>query len=575
MNHEFTNLPLTDDGWTDLLALFNNVPDYNNSRIIYVSDSEGNDSTGQYYSKGDSAIGNDPFNPTGVILPYKTVGSGFLHLRNNYADILLFKRGDTFPNRISRFDDWIFQDLAGPSSSGRMIFSAYGSGDRPIFNPTTYTIYAVADSFPLDNIIFSSLDIYGEHKDPDALAFQSGVQSKAGIIWLGGLGTTNLLVEDVRLRYCGSSFQSSTNFCFRRNTFLRTYEKDSDHSSGMFIGFSSGIFIEDCTFHHNGWHESVSGAQQTAFNHNFYIATTSPDVTFKNNISTYASSHGLQARTGGVITNNLFIKNPIGILFGGGDNPVVGGVAGTIYKNIFWGGGDIGTSARGTAIDLVNIRELLINQNIISRQTSTQLANNFIIFMNGESDGSPNPTVGINNVDIRQNLFYDWQGPVRMNGSASASGLEHLKFYNVNFSSNYFGELISSNLIFYSAGLGSIISSDNNKFYSAAPSDEWFIRHGVTGYTLTQWKAQVGDTTSSVWDLQSPIAPDMSGYMSYIGQSGGDDEFIALALTNNKNSWNYNYTASAVVDWANRNMPWSQKYYAFLFNNLYYIMKDL
>ena len=42
------------------------------SRLIYVA-SGGNDSTAQPYLPSDAAIGSDPYNPSGAILPYATI----------------------------------------------------------------------------------------------------------------------------------------------------------------------------------------------------------------------------------------------------------------------------------------------------------------------------------------------------------------------------------------------------------------------------------------------------------------------------------------------------------------------
>ena len=45
------------------------------SRLIYVSSSRGNDTTGRAYLPTDSVIGADPFNPVGVIKPFRTIAS--------------------------------------------------------------------------------------------------------------------------------------------------------------------------------------------------------------------------------------------------------------------------------------------------------------------------------------------------------------------------------------------------------------------------------------------------------------------------------------------------------------------
>jgi hypothetical protein len=89
-------------------------------------------------------------------------------------------------------------------------------------------------------------------------------------------------------------------------------------------------------FDHNGWlHCEQLAASQPAeghggagsiFNHNVYLqgsagdsdARTNTDVTLRGNILSRAASHGLQHRSGGMVRNNLFARNAIG-MFNRGD----------------------------------------------------------------------------------------------------------------------------------------------------------------------------------------------------------------------------------------------------------------
>jgi hypothetical protein len=56
------------------------------------------------------------------------------------------------------------------------------------------------------------------------------------------------------------------------------------------------------------------------FKHNFYFSSRTYKTVFRNNVSAHGCSHGLHLRGGGICKGNLFIKNPIGIQLGGGDN---------------------------------------------------------------------------------------------------------------------------------------------------------------------------------------------------------------------------------------------------------------
>ncbi len=70
------NLPLEAQGWT----VFTPSTD---TRIIYVSSSDGNDASAETYT---SAQINDPFNPPASIKTYKTVAEVRKQLRDNYPD---------------------------------------------------------------------------------------------------------------------------------------------------------------------------------------------------------------------------------------------------------------------------------------------------------------------------------------------------------------------------------------------------------------------------------------------------------------------------------------------------------
>ncbi|MBI9099178.1 MAG: hypothetical protein JEY91_11905, partial [Spirochaetaceae bacterium] len=53
--HEFTGLPMSNDGWTDLQLMFQDSSNYSDSRIVYVSNA-GNNNTAQIYNAGDVAV---------------------------------------------------------------------------------------------------------------------------------------------------------------------------------------------------------------------------------------------------------------------------------------------------------------------------------------------------------------------------------------------------------------------------------------------------------------------------------------------------------------------------------------
>jgi len=52
-SHFFTGLPVDKHGWTDFEAMIKHAGHYTDARVIFVSASEGKDSTGKVYTTGD------------------------------------------------------------------------------------------------------------------------------------------------------------------------------------------------------------------------------------------------------------------------------------------------------------------------------------------------------------------------------------------------------------------------------------------------------------------------------------------------------------------------------------------
>jgi len=96
----------------------------------------------------------------------------------------------------------------------------------------------------------------------------------------------------------------------RRSVIVDSYSPASvGHSQGIFMRFAYYPLIEENIIDHNGWNESVSGAQRTKFNHNVYIQKDCLNPVFRNNITSRASSHGFQMRPGGSATGNLVMNS--------------------------------------------------------------------------------------------------------------------------------------------------------------------------------------------------------------------------------------------------------------------------
>ncbi|MCX5658232.1 MAG: hypothetical protein NTW19_00750 [Planctomycetota bacterium] len=367
-------------GWTDIGAS-------TDTRTIYVSSSAGSDSNNGLSSAS----------------PLKTIVAAQKLQRNGSPDWILLKKGDVFRETV-------FWRNSGRSTSEPAVLGAYGTGARPSIRPA-----AGADGiqmFPstsVNNVAIVGIDLYAESRDP-----ANGTPNTAGSTGIFALGNVdNLLIEDTSVRFFGNDLvveqydvNRPDNLQVRRSIFTDAYSATSGHSQGAYLDGINGILLEENLFDHNGWNDQVSGAVKTMYNHNIYMQSNNSGgaIIVKNNITTRASSHGLQARSGGTITGNLADENAIGLLVGGGDSPMVGGVVTSMTNNVVLESGDIGSDPRGWGIDITNLKSGLISGNIIAHQKSTQSQGH------GIDIDSPVLLTTLSN-----NIVYDWATPLRLN----------------------------------------------------------------------------------------------------------------------------------------------------------------
>lgn len=139
-------------GWT----LVTPSPD---SRIVYVSNSEGDDA-------------NDGFSPES---PKKTIRNANNFLRNGYPDHLLLKRGDVFPMEN---ENLLLRWKNGRSQQEPLLMSYYGdSGPRPVVKIGDRFIDH--DGGVGDFIAFIGIEIYRAVSDPASPEFDNRSGSTA------------------------------------------------------------------------------------------------------------------------------------------------------------------------------------------------------------------------------------------------------------------------------------------------------------------------------------------------------------------------------------------------------------
>jgi hypothetical protein len=381
-NAMFPNPMKDPDGFTALTKS-------DDTRVIYVSSSG---------SDGNDGLSEDK--------PLQTSAAALKKLRDGFPDWVLFKRGDTFMDRLGNFKG------SGRSEAEPMVISAYGAGARPVFRTgggsALNVINDSSGSPKHDHVWFIGLDFYANGRDPADADFNGSPRDTDGIHWR--VGTKDLLIEDCVLRFYGEgmTFQDGdklgmSGIRLRRNHFLDSYNIGDAHSQGIYIYGTSGVLFEENVFDHNGWNETVSGASKTVFNHNIYCDNMNTNVVLKNNIFLRASSHGVQLRPGGVADGNLFAYNAIGLLLGGGTDPNPGGVDGEANENVVLLGTDIGSMPKQYGIDIENVHAFAVDNNIVANSTTAMAASPL--------------RMNISGVTYADNIVYNW--PVGKNTGGS------------------------------------------------------------------------------------------------------------------------------------------------------------
>lgn len=312
------------------------------SRIIYVS----------------SSLGKDSCDGLSEGCPKKSPTEGLALLRDGMPDHLLFKAGDTFSGGLGRLR------RGGKSKDEPMLIGSYGSGARP-----TFLLNGADGIFTnggnIDYLVITGLHLYGNTKDPKHSSFTG--KSGNGVQWLSS--AKNLWIDDCKFEYAQVNIQSysgslQNSVTLTRNIVVDNYSVGS-HAQGFYLDGIDGLFVADNIFDHNGWHETVSGAGKTMFNHNVYIQYNNKNVEFVRNISMRASSHGVQIRPGGLVADNFFFEDAIAVLIGYQGKPDQL-VSGEVKNNVILRGTDISDSLpRGFGVWGEYTQDVKVEENVI------------------------------------------------------------------------------------------------------------------------------------------------------------------------------------------------------------------
>lgn len=391
-------------------------------RVVYVSSTGGND--------GNSGLSSDA--------PLKSIAAAKALVRAGTGDQLLLRRGDRWNES---FGVWT---KSGRGTASPLVIGAYGTGDRPVVaTGSAMAITVGSSSAPVVNhLAIMGIRFWADARDPSSGSYV-GTAGNEGVRLVSG--TNNLLVEDVEIDSYTTNLViaglngPASNVRVRRSVIADAYNT-AGHAQGLYADGVNGLTLYQNTFDHNGWN-TAAGAAQTMFNHNAYIKETVSNFVATGNTFARASSHGLQARGGGIVESNTFIDNPIHMSFGmvNGSPMKAGGVGGRVWNNAFIGGGSIAGAPRGFGLELGNIKAgagVSVKGNVFAG--SPLNSGSAISLSVGSNVTNAGSAVGINELTIEDNVIYDWTraltiGNEFVSGGTGSTGLNNLVIRNNDF----------------------------------------------------------------------------------------------------------------------------------------------
>lgn len=527
------------------------------SRLIYVSTS-GNDSTAQTYLPSSAAVGSDPYNPSGTILPYATIDAALTQARSGYPDYILLKRGDSWTRTA------MIAMKAGRSATERMVLCYYGSATaRPIMKNFGVNLWKASYSAVI------GIQFTAARRNPNATEFAGfanadlRTDNNAGFDALGGYNNTvtgGLLIEDCWFDwFAGNIIQSPqttapvlTDVIVRRNLITNNYSTVG-HAQGLYSDRAS-IWLEENIFDHNGWYKQGTAnfsdpteGKATMFNHNTYFGGTRETV-FRNNLFLRASSIGSKFTSNTssgtneikswdvLVDNNLYVEGEVGISLGGNDDQNNGPRWRNIHvtNNVMTHIGRTQPTLRtlGWGLDVQDWDGGKVTGNIFAHWGDATLNNNFGIFSSGNT----------NDVTYSDNIIYNVSSGGPLVAFRDGAIQIRSKFTGNDIWTNSTGQVISYTLT-GNAGFG------NNYFYSTRSAAQWFTVNG-TYNGLDQYKTASGDTTS-VAGKRNYTAPDrtIETYLASLGYATDMDSLAVLLCTQSKFNWLPSLKASAINDY--------------------------
>jgi hypothetical protein len=543
-------LPAQDsNGWT----LINHSAD---SRLIYVSSSTGNDTTGNWVI-GSAVTSGTARNglPSGVT-PVATIAKARTFLRAGYPDWILLKTGDTFY-------EILWSGPGGRSLSEPALISSYGSGARPILQPNPSdngSIIGHNGSTVAAYIFHVGLEFYDDRKNPASSNFAhdgSGVYNGPEVspcFWNDG--GNYILFEDCFMHFMasGPTFQqvsgpAPANIIIRRNVIVDMYEM-TGRGQGIFTGGVNGMVIEENVFDHNAWNDAA-GLAASIYDHHLYL-TRVYNTLVRRNLFLRAESLSVKCPSGDIdeahdnaYDDNFFFEGEVGLNLGfqtaaHSNTPPGGGSAHnriSITNNVLSQIDRDNPTGRGLGwgLDMTTVANLSVTGNIFS--DFTHVANNrFAIGLSSNGFATADST----DVLIKDNILYGI-------GTQNIILEPQASWARIAVRSNAIQDAGLAAQMQMVGGTGSFAAlTYAGQIYSAS-NDANFGKVLTVAKTHAQWLTASGETGSIVQTISYPDPTrTLDSYVATLNGAWALADFYAAIRTQSKANWHPEWQAPAV-----------------------------
>lgn len=300
-------------------------------QVYYWNGSEVVDESGASY-------GSDPFHPEGITSFYSygtplKERSAWGLLRSEYADWILFQRGESWTAGVDQFTS--LQYVPGHDSEHPSLHTAFGSEalDRPKFlyraggyhdiygNDLGASIKVYMRYVSRGNAAWTSLHFEPENPSSSSRGFAVDIIG----FFPDQVIAENLLFEDLRIDGMNYGFVAqwvanldqhpdalmyNLGIKIRRSVVTNIWAA-GHHNQGLYVHRVKSLLVEDSIFARNGYKGDprIDDRRRDIFSRNFYLGSYDQmGVTMRNVISALGGSGGPQMRAGGLIEDSLIME---------------------------------------------------------------------------------------------------------------------------------------------------------------------------------------------------------------------------------------------------------------------------